>query len=198
MKYKNNKKSIILIVLILLIVLITVMGLSYAIFFYKKEGRVKNVIGTRAIQCTFNEGAPIYITSAFPISDEVGKKLTSGVMEGYEQGYYDVTLSCECKGTCRGNYEIYASNTSTNPKLNEEYVMTYVTDGKEVERELTPVTKFSDLTTSSDEEGKVIYRGSFSESFSQKIRLRIWISEDYSIDEQSKTFKAKLNAKVNE
>lgn len=76
---------------------------------------------------------------------------------------------------------------------------TYVTDGEESEKELNGVKRFSDLKTAqSDPAGVVIYKGTFSSSFSQKIRLRMWLADDYNISDDSKIFKAKLNANVSE
>lgn len=201
MDNKKVPRKTIPILLIILVLIICVIGGTYAVFFYgyEKKGQVKNLVSTRAVNCTFNEGTPISIQSAFPISDEIGKKLTTSSIEGYDQGYYDATLSCECKGTCKGTYEIYATNTSTKPKLDESYVKVYVTDGEGIESQLQTVTNFNQLKTSSvDSDGKILYRGEYSSSFSRKIRLRLWISQDYPVGEKSLTFRAKLNAKVSE
>lgn len=202
-KIKNNK-IIITIVLILLLITATI-GLSYSIFYYKGIGTQKNTISTRTIKCLFNEGIPISIDSAMPISDEVGKKLSVQADEnsefGYKQGYYDTTLSCECKGTCKGTYELYLTNSNTTEdlKIDDEYIKVYVTDGSEIEKELTGVTSFNNLNSSlNNSRAKEIYKGTFSESFSQKIRLRMWIANEYKVSDKSYTFKAKLNAKVSE
>lgn len=200
---KERKKRIIPILLFILVLIVVVVGGTYAIFFYGKSGDTRNVISTRAINCTFNEGPLISIRSAFPISDEVGKKLSAGSIDGYDQGYYDATLSCECKGTkdsnCRGSYEIYAINTSTGAKIDEQYIKVYITDGEQTEQTLGGVTTFKSLTDSSvNSNGKLIYRNSFTNSFSQKIRLRFWISKDYPVSEESLTFKAKLGVEVSE
>lgn len=201
MESKKSRKKVIPLLFIILVLIILVIGGTYAVFYYgyAQKGQVKNLVSTRAINCTFNEGTPITIQSAFPISDEIGKKLTTSSIEGYDQGYYDATLSCECKGTCKGTYEIYAVNTSKKPRLDESYVKVYLTNGEGVERQLQPVTNFSSLKTSkTDSNGKVLYQGDFSSSFSRKIRLRLWISKDYPVGENSLTFSAKLNAKVSE
>lgn len=196
---KNKNKKLLLIVFLLILLISAIIGMSYAIFIWSREGKVNNVISTRSIKCNFSDGPAISIKAAFPISDEVGKTLTSDSYNGYDQGYYDSTLTCECRGTCKGTYEIYAINNSTEPKLNAQYVKTYVTDGEESEKELNGVKRFSDLKTAqSDPAGVVIYKGTFSSSFSQKIRLRMWLADDYNISDDSKIFKAKLNANVSE
>lgn len=197
-KNKTTKKQIFIVILIS-ILMIMVIGSSYSIFYYQREGNTSNVIGTKAITCSFNEETPISITSALPISDEIGKKLTSGIFPGYDQGYYDVSLSCDCQGPCNGVYEIYALNLSDEPKLDPKYVKVYVTDGEEVETEVLPVTKFHELKESSiEKDSKIIYRGEFSKDFSKKFRLRLWVSEEYEIDNIERNFKTKLNAKINE
>lgn len=203
MEEKKERKRIVPILLFILMLVFFVVGGTYALFYYRKGGQIKNVVSTRAINCTFNEGPPISINSAFPISDEVGKKLSAGAINGYDQGYYDASLNCECKGTkeenCKGIYEIYALNTSTGMQIDEKYIKVYITDGEGTERELSGVTTFKSLANSSvNSDGKIIYRQSFINSFSQKIRLRFWISKEYPVSEKSLTFKAKLGVKVSE
>ncbi len=200
---EKNKNIKLLVSLLLVFVLIfIIIGASYAAFYYKKEGKIRNVISTRSVQCTFNEGTPIYIKSAFPISDEVGKILMTDTATGYEQGYYDATISCECKGSCRGNYEIYLTDTtnkdSTIDKIDDKYIKTYVTNGNELEQVLSPVKTLDQLETATTNDDKVIYKGDFAGTFSQKIRLRLWIGEDYPVGEKVQTFKAKINAKISE
>lgn len=198
MQAKKDKK-IYFIIFLLILLIASVVGISYAIFIWSREGKVNNVISTQSIKCNFSEGPGISIKSAFPISDEVGKTLSSDSLNGYEQGYYDSTLSCKCNGICKGTYEVYAINNSEDPKLNSKYVKVYVTDGEEIEKELSGVKRFSDLTVArSDPAGMVIYKGSFSKSFSQKFRIRMWVADDYTVSDDSKTFKVKLNAKVNQ
>lgn len=203
MEEKKERKKIVPILLFILMLILIIVGGTYAVFFYGKSGETRNVISTRAISCAFNEGPLISIKSAFPISDEVGKKLSAGAIDGYDQGYYDATLSCECKGTkeenCRGAYEIYALNTSTGAQIDERYIKVYITDGEGTERALSGVTTFKSLADSSaNPNGKLIYRQSFTKSFSQRVRLRFWISKDYPVSEESLTFKAKLGVKVSE
>ncbi len=198
-KNSKNKKNTILAVLLAVVLVVAVAGVSYAIFNWSGAGQKSNVITTGSIECSFNEGTPISLTAAHPITDNVGKTLTAGSVDGYTQGYYDATLSCTCVGTCSGDYEIYANNTSdTSNVLSQEYVKTYVTDGAETETELNGVTTFESLeTAASDASAKKIYSGTFDKTFTQKIRLRLWVSDRYTVTSTSNVFKAKLNAKVN-
>ena len=184
-KNSKNKKNTILAVLLAVVLVVAVAGVSYAIFNWSGSGQKSNVITTGSIECSFNEGTPI--------------SLTAGSVDGYTQGYYDATLSCTCVGTCSGDYEIYANNTSdTSNVLSQEYVKTYVTDGAETETELNGVTTFESLeTATSDVSAKKIYSGTFDKTFTQKIRLRLWVSDRYTVTSTSNVFKAKLNAKVN-
>lgn len=203
MNKKNSNNKLILTIILTLMLITIVIGLSYAIFFFRGEGTKSNTISTRTIKCLFNEGLPINIAAAFPINDEVGKKLSTQIEaqnnQGYQQGFYDANLSCECKGTCKGFYELYLTKTTESSDLEDEYIKVYVTDGNEIEKELKAVTTYNKLDVSTiNQQGKIIYKGSFSESFSQKIRLRMWISNDYKVSDKSYTFKAKLNANVSE
>lgn len=196
---EKKTKNVVLPIVLVLVLVVLVVGVSYAIFNWSQQGTKTNVITTGSITCTFTEGSPIAITAAHPITDEAGKTLAAGSIAGYTQGFYDTTLSCTCNGTCSGDYEIYASNTSdaTNA-LDEQYVKTYVTDGAETETTLNGVSTFASLETAqSDASAKEIYSGTFSSSFTKKVRLRLWVSDQYTVTGQSSNFKAKLNAKVN-
>jgi hypothetical protein len=193
----SNKKSIILTVVLLLILVVTVVGVTFAVFSFSQTGTKTNTISTGSIQCSFVEGDPISITAAQPISDTVGKTLAAGSIAGYTAGYYDSTISCTCNGTCSGNYELYLKNTSTAPALDTSYVKTYLTDGATTETQLNAVTLYSALTTATaDAAGKRIYQKSFTGTFTQKHRLRVWVADTYPVTGTSNNFSAKIYAKV--
>lgn len=199
MQENKTKRNVILPIVLVLVLIVAVVGVSYSIFNWSSQGTKENVITTGSMECTFNEGTPISITAAHPITDDTGKVLSAGAIDGYTQGYYDATLSCTCNGACKGDYEIYAQNTSDEANaLDPQFVKTYVTDGSETETALDGVTAFSSLANATaNAEDKVIHADNFDSSFTQKIRLRLWVSDQYVVTNQSANFKAKLHVKVN-
>lgn len=51
---KNKNKKLLLIVFLLILLISAIIGVSYAIFIWSREGKVNNVISTRSIKCNFS------------------------------------------------------------------------------------------------------------------------------------------------
>lgn len=197
---QNISKYFFLLILLVVLLIGSVVGITYAVFTWSatKSVRSSSRLSTGAITCTFNEGSPIVINSAHPISDAVGKKLATDTIDGYTSGYFDSTLDCTCNGSCSGTYEIYLKDATTDNFIDTKYVKTYLTDGQDSnESQLNPVTTFSSLAVAdTDSSGKKLYTEAFSSSFSKKFRLRIWIADTYPITKNAFKFKGKLYVSV--
>ncbi len=204
-KIQENKKksgvmrSLALTLVLLLVLVVAVVGVTYAVFTWSATSlnRANNIISTGAIDCSINEGSPISLNAAHPISDAQGKILTNNSIAGYTQGYYDVIIACTCAGnSCSGTYDISLENVSSGNVLDEQYVNTYLTDGAVgTETELAAVRTFNSLDT--DVNGnKSLYRGSFTGSFSETYRLRVWLDESYVVSGTSSEFKALVNVDI--
>ena len=132
-----------------------------------------------------------------PISDEVGKKLERSENN---EGYFDFNVSCSLAGTARINYEVYATKLNVENPLSEEYVKMYLTDGTTdqpilgYDNDVTTYYSLKDSTVASG--SKTLNTGSFTNSGVQSFRLRMWLSDLYTVTDQSNDFKIKVNIKA--
>lgn len=196
-KEKNYEKFILSGALILLLI-VSVVGITYAVFSYQREGEKNNVITTGSIIFTYTETTNgINLQNAMPISDEVGKKLERSENN---EGYFDFNVSCSLAGTARINYEVYATKLNVENPLSEEYVKMYLTDGTTdqpilgYDNDVPTYYSLKDSTVASG--SKTLYTGSFTNSGVQSFRLRMWLSDQYTVTDQSNDFKIKVNIKA--
>lgn len=198
-KEKNSVvRSLVVTLILLLVLVVAVVGVTYAVFNWSATSvsRSTNTISTGAIECSINEGTPINLNAAHPITDEVGKNLTSNAIVGYTQGYYDVTVACTCAGSCSGNYEISLEDASTGEILDSQYVNTYLTDGAVgTENELAAVRSFSSLTDNASG-NKTLFNKAFTGSFSDSYRLRVWLDDTYPVTGTASNFNALVNVDI--
>lgn len=196
-KEKNYEKFILSGALILLLI-VSVVGITYAVFSYQREGEKNNVITTGSIIFTYTETTNgINLQNAMPTSDEVGKKLERSENN---EGYFDFNVSCSLAGTSRINYEVYATKLNVENPLSEEYVKMYLTDGTidqpilGYDNDVPTYYSLKDSTVASG--SKTLYTGSFTNSGVQSFRLRMWLSDQYTLTNQSNDFKIKVNVKA--
>lgn len=195
---ENNYGKVILSGALILLLIVSVVGITYAVFSYQREGEKNNVITTGSIVFTYTETTNgINLQNAMPISDEVGKKLERSENN---DGYFDFNVSCSLAGTARINYEVYATKLNVENPLSEEYVKMYLTDGTSDQPILgydNDVPTYYSLKDSTAAAGsKTLYTGTFTNSGVQSFRLRMWLSDKYTVTDQSNDFKIKVNVKA--
>ena len=199
MKEKEKKyEKFILSGALILLLIVSVVGITYAVFSYQREGEKNNVITTGSIIFTYTETTNgINLQNAMPTSDEIGKKLERSENN---EGYFDFNVSCSLAGTSRINYEVYATKLNVENPLSEEYVKMYLTDGTTdqpilgYDNDVPTYYSLKDSTVASG--SKTLYTGSFTNSGVQSFRLRMWLSDQYTLTNQSNDFKIKVNVKA--
>ena len=195
---KKSKKTLVIMVLLLLLLVGTVGGVTYSAFMYSKAGYKTNQISSSSIMFAYDETTNgINLENAMPIADEVGMKLER---DEKTSGYFDFNVSYSSSAERSVNYEIYATVVDSKNLLPYKYVKVYLTDQNDnpvfTDK---PVKTFADLSKSLvDENSKQLYYGSFTKEGNKKFRLRLWVSEDYPVTEEAKSFKIKVNVNAYE
>lgn len=198
---KGRKKELVLSICAVMILMVAVVGISYAVFTFSKNGTVENTITTGTITFTYTSDTNgITLQNAQPITDATGKVLqATDAGNGVVQGYFDFTVAAAMNGNIPINYEISSTYDSTvSNLLDPQYVKVYLTDGGSTEVPITgfdsTVPTYSQLPTATiATDSKKLYSGVFTESSSKKFRLRIWVAENYATNDVAKTFKMKVN-----
>ena len=195
----NDKKQLIISTGLVLILVLMIVGISYAAFQFTGLGKKENTITTGAITMKYTESTNVInMTGALPTTDKTGKvRLTEGE-------YFDFTLSSTIQGTENINWEIAAEDVTTgDKKIDGKYIKLYLTslsdDGTETEV-MEPRT-YSTSPNINEYTGRPanmmsLAKGTTSESFSTKYRLRMYVDEAYNPqgDGGDLVFSIKINA----
>lgn len=196
-------KNVILYVIGIFILIIAILGVSYALFVFSMNGSKDNVIQTGTISMTYTEDTNgISIDNAYPISDDIGK-----VLNGKDE-YFDFTVGCELSGRKKINYYVVAEKVLFDTdQLDDNSVRLYLEKKENNTYVTTPITSVPSPFVSTSGVDKLefgdnmmlLYSSSFnndsssSKKFSDKFRLRMWISQDSKIDDIKRKFKIKVN-----
>ena len=192
----NHSQKIVLSTVLVMLLFISVIGITYAIFTYAKEGKVANKISTGSLTFSYTETSNgISLTNAVPVSDTVGKAMKNG------NGYFDFSVSCKIVGTNVIKYEVYTTEENVSSKLDSAFVKIYLTDGT-TDKPLSgydgTIPTYNSLPATSISGGsKRLYLGTFNSTGVQSFRLRMWLAESYSVSSNSQQFKIKVNVKAN-
>ena len=198
MKEKNNKvkderiqATVIVVFVFLLLVLVA--GVTYAAFYYTKEGQVVNQISTSTMTMSYVEGKTgINITNATPLTDEVGKNLSN------TNEMFDFTVSTQVvnQGIM---YEVVAVKDINSTLGNNDvklYLQSGTTAGVYNKEELVPThyTPLSDNDAFGAKAGEmVLATKEATSSGTTYLRLRMRVADDYNIDTNPKSFSVKVN-----
>ena len=187
------RRQIIIVGVLLLSLCCLILGLSYAIFQYSREGTKENTITSGRLSFFYDEkeaaGNGIYLVNALPMSDEDGKGLSGN------NNVFDFQVIATTKGSPIF-YEVvlYWTDKSTDANiLPASAIKTYLTEVDGVTE--TPISTtidendkvkvYSNLTSSAyfpmDDHHKVLYQELISkntENYQKEFRLRLWIKED--------------------
>lgn len=99
----NSKSSekIFLSILVVLVLVVAIIGISFALFTYAKEGKVENTIHSGTLILNFNEHTNgISLQNAFPIPDNVA------LSSNEQNGYFDFSVDYTIVGQTSITYEV--------------------------------------------------------------------------------------------
>lgn len=196
-------RQILLSILGLAILVVAVVGVSYAIFSTTLTGSKINILSSGTINMSYVEVSNgISIVNAMPISDEEGKKLVGN------DYVFDFVVSSNIAGATTVDYEVVAEKVLVNgASLADSDVKIYLEKMVGDQYVAVPLTSppqafkangvETDLGSHADD--MILYRGSFTNTeavkteFSEKFRLRMWLSDKAVIDDVSRTFQIKVN-----
>ncbi len=194
----TDSKNILLSVIGVAILFVAIVGISYAIFVYVKNGNTANTISTGKISMLYTESDnTISITNAIPTPDSTGK---------IQKDYFEFTAAANIKGKASIDYEIRARRTDGEDanRLADNVVNLYIEkkEGSEYKAVMEPTTY--SITSSStlnniyvNKDSMLLYKGTIVSNDEvykeEKFRLRMWVNENYKMDDKEKIFKLKVD-----
>ncbi len=200
MDNKNNgetKSKIIFSLIGVFILVLAVFGISYAVWSNNFVGKKENVLKTGSVSFSYKEDENRYISieNAEPMSDSDGMRL-----EG-NNNVFDFHISAKQKGLNGIIYYIYAEPDQNNT-LSGDYVKFYLTNQNDEPINYyknDPVlvySKLGDYYCDNEIRCKLIYKSDLkTNDFDDNYRLRVWLSSDFSDNDNQKTFAFKVNVK---
>lgn len=183
--------------IVLLFVVVILLSLFIIIFFSKEKYNYD------LIQVDYKTSTKIEIKNKLPVSDSIGKTYTG---KGTSDGILDyVELSLTNPNHVSISYDIYITEDTSNDssRIKGNYIKLFLTDGSEVPFEgftSRKIPTFADLSVLNDKPGsKLLYRGYLNPEEVKIVKLRVWLSDSYSISASSreKEFLAEVNVRDN-
>lgn len=192
-KEEHEQKRLLLFVLIFVLLTLFVSFAGFSLFKIK-QGSNNNIINAGAVAFSYSERTnAISMINTYPMTDEVGKKL-SGIGE-----YFEFTISTRIESAKISNitYEITLTPIENENTLDEKYVRVYLEeDGKAVLVNKNEVNSFNKLPNSNlttrNKNSKQLYKKTVSGKTLSTYKFRMWVDEDYNVDNVSRTFKCYL------
>lgn len=138
----------------------------------------------------------ISIGNVLPLTDASGKNLSTVNVD--KRVLNEVNFSVKGVGykDVSVDYEIYLINNSSSDTINQNYIKVYLTDGNKnpfnyYASNAVPV--YSSLRVSNDKpDGKIIYAGSIKGGEKQSFTLRLWLADNYIINNEDKNFEGMI------
>ena len=175
-KEEHEQKRLLIFVLIFVLLTLFVSFAGFSLFKIK-QGSNNNIINAGAVAFSYSERTnAISMLNTYPMTDEVGKKL-SGIGE-----YFEFTISTRIESAKISNIT---------------YVRVYLEeDGKAVLVNKNEVNSFNKLPNSNlttrNKSSKQLYKKTVSGKTLSTYKFRMWVDEDYNVDNVSRTFKCYL------
>lgn len=138
----------------------------------------------------------VTIENKLPLTDISGKSLDAktGIID-------EVSFSVKGVGkkNTEVNYEIYLINTNTDMQINPGFIKIYLTDGNNNPFEYyskNSVPAYKSLNVSNSQaNGKIIYSGSIKGEEIQKFKLRVWLADNYVLNDSDRSFSGTILVK---
>ena len=180
----------------LIIVFLFFFALYFGSFVY-----LKKIKKPASIRVTYHTTKSLKLKNLLPVSDTLGKTFTgSGTVDGV-QGYVEFTI--KNMSSKKATYEIYLSEQGDYDKFSKirgKYVKFYLTNKNDAPYDGfrgSVLPTYNQLSVLVDKpSGKLLYRGNLESKQTGDFKLRVWLSDNYSISNNKKEKEFMVNVNV--
>ena len=183
---KKDRKQLVLALIVVLVLFVLFFSFIFIYFLF-----VIIIFWFYLLVVYFKNTNEIYIENTLPVSDELGKKFDGSNTEKGIQGYKEFSIKNNYSKDL--NYELYLmENSECEKKIDSNYIVFYLTD--ENNKPLTgfennKLPTFASLSVLNDKAlGRVLYSGFIKSSSKQKYKLRVWVSDLYTLKKYKECF----------
>lgn len=152
------------------------------------------------IQVDYKTSKIIHIKNKLPVSDKIGKSFTGeGTSDGI-QGYIELSLTNP--NTVSVSYDIILTEDLNleSSRINSNYIKIYLTDNNDIPFDgfnSRKIPTFHELGVLKDKpESRLLYRGYLNPEEVKNIKLRVWLSDSYSISASSSSKEKEFYAEI--
>jgi len=183
---RKDRKQLVLALIVVLVMFV----LSFAFTsLYKTAQDNKNK--KYVLDTSFKISKNVYLENTLPISNELGKQYDGSNIEDKIHGYNEFTI--ENNYSKNITYEVYLKeNNKCEKVIDKSYVIFYLTNSKDEPLygfKENKLPSFTSLPVLSDKpNAKLLYSGTIKNQSKEKFKLRVWVSDLYSINKDKECF----------
>lgn len=183
---KKDVKQLTLAIIVIVCLFVVFMGFGFLFDKYKSsENKTYN------LSVKFSDNRNVYLENTLPVTDKIGKELDGVSSSKSLQGFKE--FSIENNYDKKIDYQIYLKvKNSCENMIDEEYIKLYLTDNSNNPLsgfENNKLPTYSSISTLNDKpDSKLLYTGSINKNSISKFRLRVWVSDLYSINMDKECF----------
>lgn len=183
---RKDRKQLVLALIVVLVMFV----LSFAFTsLYKTAQDNKNK--KYVLDTSFKISKNVYLENTLPISNELGKQYDGSNIEDKIHGYNEFTIANNYSKNI--TYEVYLKeNNKCEKVIDKSYVIFYLTNSKDEPLDGFKENKlpsFTSLPVLSDKpNAKLLYSGTIKNQSKEKFKLRVWVSDLYSINKDKECF----------
>ncbi|MBR2828696.1 MAG: hypothetical protein IKE70_05645 [Bacilli bacterium] len=196
-EYQNQVFKVFIIVLLLLVCSL------FCFIIYISKIRIQdnsNNYTKEILKTRFYTSDEMNITNILPISDVLGKKMEHKDVEDGIQDIIEFEITND--SDYQQSYDIFLTKKSFARNIDDNYIKFYLTDMSNVPFEKFSYDQVPTFYSLNDmdslKETKILYSGNIFKKNHQKFRLRMWVSDSYSLNQDMEKFGVNVGVRLRE
>ncbi len=183
---KKDVKQLTLAIIVIVCLFVVFIGLGFLFNRYKSSENKAYNLGVK-----FSDNRNVYLENTLPVTDKIGRELDGVNSSTGIYGFKE--FSIENNYDKKVDYQIYLRvKNSCENIIDEDFIKLYLTDTNNNPLsgfENNKLPSYSSISSLNDKpDGKLLYTGSINKNSISKFRLRVWVSDLYSINRDKECF----------
>lgn len=183
---KKDVRQLTLAIIVIVCLFAVFMGFGFLFNKYKNTENKTYNLGVK-----FSDNRNVYLENTLPVTDKIGKELDGVSSTKSIQGFKE--FSIENNYDKKINYQIYLKvKNSCENMIDEDFIKLYLTDTSNNPLsgfENNKLPTYSSISSLNDKpDSKLLYTGSINKNSISKFRLRVWVSDLYSVNRDKECF----------
>lgn len=183
---KKDVKQLTLAIIVIVCLFVVFIGLGFLFNRYKSSENKAYNLGVK-----FSDNRNVYLENTLPVTDKIGRELDGVKSSTGIYGFKE--FSIENNYDKKVDYQIYLRvKNSCENMIDEDFIKLYLTDTNNNPLsgfENNKLPSYSSISSLNDKpDGKLLYTGSINKNSISKFRLRVWVSDLYSINRDKECF----------